>query len=116
MVEVGIWLRLEAKPEQAAALQAFLTDAVALANEEAQTLVWFAVKLGPTTFAVFDAFADEAGRQAHVDGRIADALKAHGPELLAARPVMERTEVLAAKLPGSPGGAPPSAASQATRG
>ncbi|MEZ4241279.1 MAG: antibiotic biosynthesis monooxygenase [Myxococcota bacterium] len=98
-VKVGIWVRLEAKPERAQALQELLTGALPLAQDEAATLVWFAVKLGPTTYGVFDAFADEAGRQAHTAGRIAAALMAHADELLAQPPKLEMTEVLAAKLP-----------------
>lgn len=100
MVNVGIWVRLEARPGKEKALQDLLTGAVALANEEPQTVVWFAAKLGPSTFAVFDAFADEAGRQAHLNGRIAAALMAKADELLASPPNLEMTQILAAKLGG----------------
>jgi len=61
--------------------------------------VWFALRLGPSTFAIFDAFRDEASRQTHLEGPIARALVAQAPTLLAAPPVIERVEVLGAKLP-----------------
>src|ERR1700757_1187295 len=91
--------RLEAKPGKEDAVRDLLVSAVALANQEARTTVWFALRLGPSTFGVFDAFADEAGRQAHLNGPIAQALMAQAPNLLASPPVIERVEVLGAKLP-----------------
>jgi quinol monooxygenase YgiN len=69
-----------------------------LANQEASTPLWFALRLGPKTFAIFDAFSDEAGRQAHLNGPIAKALMAQAPNLLATPPVIERADVLGAKL------------------
>ena len=77
----------------------FLDQGLALANQEATTLMWFALRLGPTTFAIFDAFADEAGRQRHLAGPIAQALMAQAPTLFAAPPAIEPLEVLGAKLP-----------------
>ena len=62
--------------------------------------MWFALRLGPTTFAIFDAFRDEAGRQAHLAGPIAQALMANAPTLLAKPPVIEQLDVLGVKLPG----------------
>jgi quinol monooxygenase YgiN len=96
---VGLWVRLEAKSGREADLEAFLRGAGPLVQEEPATLVWFAVRLGPSTFGIFDAFPDEAGRQAHLAGRVADALGEHAPTLLASPPVLERVDVLAAKLP-----------------
>jgi quinol monooxygenase YgiN len=61
--------------------------------------LWFALRLGPTTFAIFDSFTDEAGREAHLNGPIAKALMAKAPELLATAPVIERLDVLGVKLP-----------------
>ncbi len=60
---------------------------------------WFALRMGPTTFAIFDAFRDESGRQSHLNGPIANALMRHAPNLLAMPPVIERMDVLGAKLP-----------------
>jgi quinol monooxygenase YgiN len=78
---------------------AFLEAGLALANQETTTPLWFALRLGPTTFVVFDAFTAETGRQAHLDGPIAQALMANAPELLAEPPMIERIDVLGAKLP-----------------
>ncbi|HXD08150.1 MAG TPA: antibiotic biosynthesis monooxygenase [Burkholderiaceae bacterium] len=97
-VHKALLARIEAKPGQEAAVQDLLVGALALANQEEQTRVWFALKLGPSTFGVFDAFADEAGRQAHLNGRIAQALMAKAPELLAKPPQIDPVDVLAAKL------------------
>jgi quinol monooxygenase YgiN len=79
-------------------LEAFLHAGAALAEAEPETLVWFAVRLAPSTFGIFDAFADEAGRSAHLMGRIAAELVEHASRLLAAAPALERLDVLAAKL------------------
>lgn len=100
MVRVALWVRLEAKPGKEAAVASFLEGGLALANQEAFTPVWFALKLGPSTFAIFDAFADDTGRKAHLAGQIAAALMAKAPELLASAPKIEQVDVLAAKLPG----------------
>ena len=99
MITVGLLARLEAKPGKEADLEAFLKGGLELARQEPDTRVWFALKLGPSTFGIFDAFDDEAGRQAHLNGRIVDALSEIAPELLAEPPAIERVDVLAAKLP-----------------
>lgn len=96
---VGLWVRLEAKPGREADLETFLRSAAPLARSEPATPVWFAVRFGPATFGIFDAFSDDAGREAHLAGRIAVALGEHAATLLAAAPVIERLDVLAAKLP-----------------
>ncbi|ODS74869.1 MAG: antibiotic biosynthesis monooxygenase, partial [Acidovorax sp. SCN 65-28] len=94
-----LFVRLEAKPGQEAALADFLASALPLANAESGTTAWFALKFGPSTFGVFDAFADEAGRQAHLNGQIAAALMANAATLLSSPPNIEKVELLAAKLP-----------------
>ena len=98
MLSLGLFVRLEAKPGKEKDLAAFLKQGLQLANQEATTPLWFALRLGPSTFAVFDAFHDESGRQAHLNGPIAKALMAQAPTLLATPPAIERTEVLGAKL------------------
>lgn len=100
MVTRGLFVRLEAKPGKEEAVAAFLQQGLQLANAEATTPVWFAARLDPSTFAIFDAFRDEAGRDAHLTGPIAQALMANAPELLATAPTIERLDVLGAKLPG----------------
>ena len=99
MVKVALLVRLEAKPGQEKALESFLKSALPLANEETLTPVWFALKIGPSTFGIFDAFADESGRKAHLTGQIAAALMAKAGELLAVAPTIEQVDVLAVKLP-----------------
>ena len=99
MVKVALLVRLEAKPGKEAAVEKFLAGALSLANQETTTPVWFALRLGPSTFAIFDAFADDAGRQAHLSGPIASALMANAAELLARAPQIEQVDVLAVKLP-----------------
>jgi quinol monooxygenase YgiN len=98
MVHVALLARLEAKPGKEDEVANLLKSALPLANAEPATTVWFGLKLGPSTFGIFDAFPNEAGRQAHLAGQIAAALMAKAPELLAQPPTIERVEVLAAKL------------------
>ena len=98
MVKVALLARLQAKPGKEGEVAQLLTSALPLANAESATTVWFALKLGPSTFGIFDAFADDTGRQAHLAGQIAAALMAKAPELLAQPPTIEPADVLAAKL------------------
>jgi quinol monooxygenase YgiN len=99
MLTQSLFVRLEAKPGKEQEVAAFLAQGLTLANQEATTPLWFALRIGPTTFAIFDAFRDEAGRQNHLNGPIAKALMAQAPNLLAAAPVIEPMDVLGAKLP-----------------
>ena len=99
MLTQSLFVRLEAKPGKEQEVAAFLAQGLALANQEATTPVWFALRVGPTTFAIFDSFRDEAGRQNHLNGPIAKALMAQAPSLLAAAPVIEPMDVLGVKLP-----------------
>jgi quinol monooxygenase YgiN len=100
MVNVGLFVRLEAKPGKESEVEAFLKSALPLAEAEPATTVWFGIRLGPSTFGVFDAFPDNAGRQAHLTGQIAAALMARAADLLSAPPVIENIDILASKLPG----------------
>jgi len=99
MVTVGLLVRLLAKPGKEAEVEGFLEGGLSLVEEEPATIAWFAIRFGPSEFGIFDAFPDDAGRQAHLAGRVADALMAQAPELLAQPPVIEPVDVLAAKLP-----------------
>jgi quinol monooxygenase YgiN len=99
MPKLALFARLEAKSGKEEDVAAFLKQGLQLANQEATTPLWFALRLGPSTFAIFDAFRDEAGRQNHLNGPIANALMTQAPNLLAVPPVIERMEVLGAKLP-----------------
>lgn len=97
-VKNGLFVRLEAKPGKEAEVESFLKSGLSLAQQEPATIAWFAAKLGPSTFAIFDVFPDEAGRGAHLNGPIAAALMAKAGELLSTPPKIEKLDVLAAKL------------------
>jgi quinol monooxygenase YgiN len=96
MVTVGLFIRVEARPDKVPEAEALLKSAVDHVREEGLAALWCALRLGPATFAVFDAFADEADREAHLEAN-AQALRS---ELFAGPPVIERADVIAAKLPG----------------
>ncbi len=98
-VKLGLFVRLEAKPGKEAEVQRFLEGALPIVQQEQGTPLWFAIRLGPSTFGIFDAFAEESGRQAHLSGRVAAALMSRASELLAKPPVIERIDVLASKIP-----------------
>jgi quinol monooxygenase YgiN len=99
MVTKGLIVRLEAKSGQEDALEAFLGDALALVEEERQTIAWFALRNNPASFAIVDVFPDDDSRQEHLNGRGAAALIGRADELLAAPPEITHVDVLAAKLP-----------------
>jgi quinol monooxygenase YgiN len=99
MLTRSLFVRLEAKPGKEDEVAAFLNQGLQLANEETTTPLWLALRLGKSTFAIFDSFRDEAGRQTHLNGPIAKALMAQAPILLAAPPSIEQLDVLGAKLP-----------------
>ena len=94
---VGLFVRLEVKPGKEADVENFLRGALPLAQEEPATITWYAIRLGPSTFGIFDTFPDDSGRQAHLSGPIAAALMANASELLAQPPTIETVDILAAK-------------------
>ncbi len=97
MLKYGLLARLEAKPGKEAEVEALLAGALPLARDEMATKTWYAFKIGPSTFGIFDTFEDEAGRAAHLEGEIAKALMANADRLLASPPQIEPVDVLAAK-------------------
>ena len=99
MVTVALLVRLEAKPGKEAEVESFLRGGLPIVQEEPATTAWFAIRMGPSTFGIFDAFPNDAGRQAHLSGRVAAALMAKASELLAQPPSIEKVDVLAVKLP-----------------
>ena len=99
MLNVGLFVRLEARPGKELEVEAFLHEGLRLVAQEPGTLLWFATRLGPSSFAIFDAFEGEQGRQAHLSGKIADALMASAPDLLSRPPSIESVDILAAKVP-----------------
>ena len=94
----AILANIVAKPEHASDVEALLTGAIELANQESNTTTWFALKLSDTRFGVFDTFANDEGRQAHLDGEIAKALMGKADEWLSQAPELLMVDVLAAKL------------------
>ncbi|MFM6928294.1 MAG: putative quinol monooxygenase [Bdellovibrio sp.] len=101
MTTVALLVHLEAKPQMEFEVEKFLRDALPLVQEELQTTAWFALRTGPSSFVIFDAFPDEYGRRAHLEGKVAAALISRAPELFARPPRIERVDVLADKLPGA---------------
>jgi len=99
-VNVALYVGLEAKPGKEDAVAEFLRQGKPLVDAEPATIAWFGVRLGPSTFAIFDAFPDDAGRQAHLAGKVAAALMAKAGDLLAQPPAIHKADVLASKLPG----------------
>lgn len=100
MVTVALFVRLEAKPGKEKEVESFLVGGLPIVMEEPATTAWFGIRLGPTTFGIFDAFPNEAGREAHLSGKVAAALMAQAGELFAEPPSIQKVDVLAAKLPG----------------
>jgi quinol monooxygenase YgiN len=98
--KVALWVMLEAKPGKEKDVENFLRSGLAIVQEEPATITWYAIRIAPTVFGIFDTFADDAGRQAHLTGRVAAALMAKAGELLAKPPSIEKIDVLAAKTSG----------------
>ena len=99
MVKKSLFVRLEAKPGKEQEVESFLRGALPLVMEEPTTTAWFGIRLGPSTFGVFDAFQDDSGRDKHLSGKVAAALMGQASELFATPPAIEKVDVLAAKLP-----------------
>jgi len=99
MVTAALLVRLEARPGKEADVESFLRSGLALVEAEPATTTWYALKLGPSTYGIFDTFPDEAGRQAHLTGRVAEELMAKAPELFVNSPVIETVDLLAVKIP-----------------
>ena len=98
-VTKGLWVPLEAKPGKEADLASFLEGGQSIVEDEPDTTAWFAVQLGDSQFAIFDVFPDDSGRDAHLSGRVAEALMAQADELLARPPDIQKIDVIASKLP-----------------
>ena len=96
---VALFVRLEAKPGREEDVVNLLRGGLPMVEQEPATTSWYGMRLGDSTFAIFDTFADDNGRQAHLAGRVAQELQRRGPDLFSRPPVMERIDVLACKLP-----------------
>lgn len=97
MGKLAIWAQLQAKPGKEKELEDFLKSAQPLAEREPGTVTWYAIKMGPGSYGIFDTFADENGRNAHLTGEIAKALFAKAGELLAKPPEIAKPDILASK-------------------
>jgi quinol monooxygenase YgiN len=97
MPKLALLVRLEAKPGKEAEVVKFLEAGLVLVRQEPTTPIWFALRLSPSSFGIFDAFHDEADRQQHLSGPIAEALMAAAPELLSRSPTIETVDVLGLK-------------------
>jgi quinol monooxygenase YgiN len=97
MGKLAIWAQLEAKPGKEKEVEDFLKSAQPLAQRESGTLTWYAIKMGPGKYGIFDTFADETGRNAHLNGEIAKALFAKAQELFSKPPEVAKPEILASK-------------------
>jgi quinol monooxygenase YgiN len=97
MSRLAIWAQLEAKPGKEKEVEEFLKSAQPLAERESATLSWYAIKMGPGKYGIFDTFADENGRNAHLNGEIAKALFAKAKDLFSKPPDVAKPEILAAK-------------------
>jgi quinol monooxygenase YgiN len=97
-ITVGLLVLMEARPGKEAAVERLLGWAEQQVKKEAATTAWFAFRLGPSTYGIFDVFPDDPGRQAHLQGRVAAALRQEAPELLVRPPEIQPVDVLASKL------------------
>jgi len=103
MDQVAIWAVVESKPGKENEVEAFLKSALPLAEREPETTSWYAVKIGPSKFGIFDTFPGEKGRDAHLSGDIAKALMAKAPELFSKAPEIHKIDILASKTPKATG-------------
>ena len=98
MTNVALWVQLEAKKGKEAEVEKFLRDGLSVVNREPGTITWYALKLGPTSYGIFDTFSDNKGREAHLNGDVAKALNEKASELFSKPPTIERIDILAAKM------------------
>ena len=101
MDNLAIWGYMEAKPGKEQAVEEFLKSALPLAQAEPGTTTWYALKIGPSQYGIFDTFSDDKGREAHLSGEIAKALMAKAEDLFVKAPQIEKVTILAAKAPGA---------------
>lgn len=99
MSSVALWVTLEAKKGKEAEVEKFLRDGLGIVNNETDTISWYALKLGPGSYGIFDTFTDNKGRETHLNGEVAKALKEKASELFSKPPTIERIDILEAKMP-----------------
>ena len=99
MPSVALWVQLEAQKGKESEVEKFLRDGLSVVNNEQGTVTWYALKLGPSSYGIFDSFSDAKARETHLTGEIAKALNARASELFSKPPTIERIDILAAKMP-----------------
>jgi quinol monooxygenase YgiN len=99
MTNLALYVKLEAKEGKEEDVESFLRSGLSIVENEPATISWYALRMGPSTFGIFDTFPDEEGRQAHLSGDVAKALMAKASELLSEPPSIQKVEILAAKMP-----------------
>jgi|SRR6185503_7370952 len=99
MTNLALYVKLEAKQGKEEDVESFLRSGLSIVENEPATISWYALRMGPSTFGIFDTFPDEEGRQAHLSGDVAKALMAKASELLSEPPSIQKVEILAAKMP-----------------
>jgi quinol monooxygenase YgiN len=99
MTQHALYVQVEAKPGKEQEVASFLSGARSMVDQEPDTTAWFAIRMGPRTFGIFDAFANERGREAHLQGKVARELMAKAPQLFEKTPEIHRVDVIADKLP-----------------
>jgi quinol monooxygenase YgiN len=99
MVNVALFVRLEVKPGKESEVENLLRAGILMVQEEPATTAWFGIRLGPSTFGIFDAFPNESGMQEHLSGKLASTLMGKSSELLSQPPTIEKADIIAAKLP-----------------
>jgi quinol monooxygenase YgiN len=96
--KIGLLATLQARPHKEAEVEQFLRSAGPLVEAETGTTTWFAFRMGPATFGIFDTFKDEDGRSAHINGAVAEALFARAEELFVVRPDITPVDIVAEKV------------------
>ena len=99
MTNLALLVKLEAKKGKESEVEQFLKSALSMVENEQGTTSWYALRLGPSTFGIFDTFPDEKSMQAHLNGQVAKKLMAKAPDLFASNPTIEKIDILAAKVP-----------------
>lgn len=97
MNKLALFVRMEAKPGKEKEVEEFLRSGQEIVEGEPGTITWYAVKLGDTSYGIFDTFEDETGRNAHLSGKVAEALMAKAPDLFSKSPSIEKADILATK-------------------
>lgn len=98
MNNVALWVKLEAKPGKEKAVEQLLKNSLAAVEREPATVNWYALRISSNMFGIFDTFADDNGRQAHLAGEVAKTLMQKAPELFSKPPAIEKLDVLASKV------------------